>query len=74
LLFVVSYFVQVNDRDTPTAIGTTNNDEMCNFYMLYWVLGNHPVTPQTCFSSGPPHWSWATWGLKNVPEEEASTL
>jgi peptidylglycine monooxygenase len=64
----------VNDQDHTVAIGATNNDEMCNFYLLYWVNGKHPVDPQTCFSPGPPHWSWAAWGMQKIPEEEASTL
>ena len=28
----------------------TNKDEMCNFYMMYWVEGKSPVTPNTCFT------------------------
>ena len=67
-------FFQVNHRDRVTEIGTTNNDEMCNFYLMYWVKGKHPVSPNTCFSGGPPHWSWAAWNLANIPEEEASTV
>jgi peptidylglycine monooxygenase len=64
----------VNDLDHAVSVGATNNDEMCNFYLLYWVEGNSAVDPQTCFSPGPPHWSWASWGLKKIPEEEASTI
>lgn len=26
-----------NFRDHTTFIGTTNNDEMCNFYIMYYV-------------------------------------
>jgi len=65
---------KVNYGDDPVHIGATKKDEMCNFYMMYWVHGKRPVVPQTCFSNGPPHWSWASWRLKNIPDEEASTL
>ncbi|XP_023322359.1 peptidylglycine alpha-hydroxylating monooxygenase [Eurytemora carolleeae] len=67
----------VNNRDRTVYIGTTNEDEMCNFYMMYWVEGKQPVTPNTCFTRGPPTWSWGGWfggGLSNIPDLEASTL
>eukprot|EP00096_Caligus_rogercresseyi_P010269 TRINITY_DN3684_c0_g1_i1.p1 TRINITY_DN3684_c0_g1~~TRINITY_DN3684_c0_g1_i1.p1 ORF type:complete len:342 (+),score=77.47 TRINITY_DN3684_c0_g1_i1:37-1062(+) len=69
----------VNDRDWEVHVGATNEDEMCNFYIMYWVEGNGgPVRPNTCFSPGPPHWSWRGWefgpGLKNIPDAEASQI
>ena len=68
-------FIQVNNRDRRTWIGATNNDEMCNFYIMYWVYGKQPVHPNICFSAGPPEWSWhESAGLRNIPEKEASTL
>ena len=68
----------MNHRDDITYIGSTNNDEMCNFYLMYWVDGGQPITPNTCFTQGPPVWSWGGWesgaALTNIPEEEASTI
>ena len=29
----------VSYRDRMTWVGATANDEMCNFYMMYWVQG-----------------------------------
>ena len=29
----------VNHLDHDVRIGPTNNDEMCNFYLMYWVEG-----------------------------------
>ena len=63
-------------------IGSTKEDEMCNFYVMYYVSNagedQQPVSPNTCFTQGPPMWSWGGWefgaGLKNIPDEEASTL
>merc|ERR1712117_898284 len=62
-----------------TYVGATNEDEMCNFYIMYWVHGNAPMEKNTCFTPGPPSWSWGGWqifggGLKNIPDREASTL
>lgn len=65
----------VNNRDVTTWIGPTNNDEMCNLYIMYWVEGKETVHPDVCFTSGPPEWSWArNASLKNIPNDEASTL
>jgi len=67
----------VNNRDRTTYVGATNEDEMCNFYMMYWVKGKMPISPNSCFTRGPPTWSWGGWfggGLKNIPDIEASTL
>jgi len=71
----------VNHRDRTTYIGMTGKDEMCNFYMMYWVKGRETVEPNTCFSRGPPTWSWGGLklmglgaGLSNIPDMEASTL
>merc|ERR1712020_673962 len=29
----------VNYKDSAVYVGSTNEDEMCNFYMMYWVEG-----------------------------------
>merc|ERR1711879_51435 len=65
----------VNSHDHDVYIGQTNKDEMCNFYVMYWVLGKEPVKDRLCFSLGPPSWSWtANAQLQNIPDEAASTL
>merc|ERR1712117_865023 len=76
---VAARCTMVNTRDTVTYVGATNEDEMCNFYIMYWVHGNAPMEKNTCFTPGPPSWSWGGWqifggGLKNIPDREASTL
>jgi len=72
---VAARCTMVNNRDQVTWIGATNNDEMCNFYIMYWVHGKRPVHPNICFSPGPPDWSWhQSAGLRNIPEKEASIL
>jgi len=65
----------VNHHAHDVRIGQTNKDEMCNFYVMYWVLGKEPVDQRVCFSEGPPYWSWkANAHLQNIPDEAASTL
>jgi peptidylglycine monooxygenase len=71
----------VNTRDRTTMVGPTGEDEMCNFYMMYWVDGKDTIQPNTCFTRGPPTWSWGGLGLLglgadlgNIPDLEASVL
>jgi peptidylglycine monooxygenase len=33
---------------------STGNDEMCNFYMMYWVDGDKLLNEDVCTSPGPP--------------------
>ncbi|KAL7646750.1 UNVERIFIED_CONTAM: hypothetical protein RMT77_002005 [Armadillidium vulgare] len=64
-----------SNRDRVTRIGSTANDEMCNFYIMYWKedKATNAEIPKHCFSMGPPYFYWDTIGLKNIPED-ASTL
>lgn len=41
-----------------TVYSNTGNDEMCNFYMMYWVDGDHIMKNSYCFTEGPPGWNW----------------
>lgn len=54
----------------------TNEDEMCNFYLMYWVQDGEPLNQKYCFSPGPPGYYWLKEGyrLRNIPDEEASQL
>lgn len=64
-----------NTRDRVTHIGSTNEDEMCNFYLMYYVDGDEPLN-KACGSSGPPNYYWRNEevGFNNIPEIEASRL
>jgi peptidylglycine monooxygenase len=48
----------VNDEDRVVKIGNTGHDEMCNFYLMYWVDGDKIMSQNYCFTQGPPSWSW----------------
>ncbi|KAM9519172.1 peptidyl-glycine alpha-amidating monooxygenase B isoform 3-T5 [Salvelinus alpinus] len=39
-------------RTTKTYIGGTSNDEMCNFYMMYYMESRHAAPFQECMEDG----------------------
>ncbi|XP_003488599.1 peptidylglycine alpha-hydroxylating monooxygenase [Bombus impatiens] len=61
-------------RDSWTYIGATKADEMCNFYLMYYVENDEPLSMKYCFTSGPPNYYWKNAGLFNIPTIEASSL
>ncbi|XP_064106130.1 peptidylglycine alpha-hydroxylating monooxygenase-like isoform X1 [Macrobrachium nipponense] len=62
-----------SNRDRITRVGATNEDEMCNFYIMYWTQ-KEPLRKKSCFSLGPPFYYWNRDGLNNVPDSDASSL
>ncbi|GBM72337.1 Peptidylglycine alpha-hydroxylating monooxygenase [Araneus ventricosus] len=73
---VASRCTMYNFRDRDTHIGPTDHDEMCMFYMMYYVDGDQPLD-QTggCSSSGPPTYYWSKDPKLSVPayiDKEAS--
>ncbi|XP_015915160.1 peptidylglycine alpha-hydroxylating monooxygenase [Parasteatoda tepidariorum] len=67
-----------NFRDRDTYIGSTGEDEMCNFYMMYYVDGDKPMEEKYCFTSGPPVYYWSRdFKVGSVPKNidlSASTI
>ncbi|KOX72147.1 Peptidylglycine alpha-hydroxylating monooxygenase [Melipona quadrifasciata] len=61
-------------RNSWTYIGATKSDEMCNFYLMYYVENDEPLSMKYCFTSGPPTYYWKDDGLFNIPTIEASSL
>lgn len=47
-----------NFRNRDTYVGATGDDEMCNFYMMYYVDGDRILNYKDCFSYGPPVYYW----------------
>ncbi|KAF5284750.1 hypothetical protein FQA39_LY04475 [Lamprigera yunnana] len=63
-----------SNRLTYTHVGATNLDEMCNFYLMYYVTEGNPLDMKYCFTQGPPYFYWDTDNhLNNIPNNEAST-
>lgn len=42
-----------NNRSHPVKIGRTGDDEMCNFYMMYWTDSPNLLSESNCFSRNP---------------------
>ena len=66
-----------NDRNETVRVGPTRDDEMCNFYLMYYVNGSRLLRKNVCYSPGPPSYSFDAvynpfeglfgGGLENVP-------
>lgn len=59
----------VNNGSTTIKVGSTQNDEMCNFYIMYWIEGSDLPEEKYCFTPGPPTWSWDN--MAGLSEEQA---
>ena len=66
-----------NYHQHEVRVGATTQDEMCNFYLMYWVDGSRLPSESLCHTMGPPVYYWDGWRyggrLENVPDKEAST-
>lgn len=60
-----------SNRTRITYIGATNSDEMCNFYLMYYVDAGEPLDQKYCFSAGPPtvHWVDSMAHLNHIPDD-----
>ncbi len=47
---VAARCTMVNNHDHTVYVGATGKDEMCNFYLMYWVNGGKPITPNVCMT------------------------
>jgi len=66
-----------NLLDKDVYIGATSDDEMCNYYMMYWVNGTETLTSESCTTWGPPNYFWTNdifLANTNIPDADASTL
>ncbi|KAI1239736.1 hypothetical protein IHE44_0011164 [Lamprotornis superbus] len=50
-------------KTTETHIGGTANDEMCNFYIMYYMEAKHAVSYMTCTQNANPEM------FRNIPQE-----
>jgi peptidylglycine monooxygenase len=58
-----------NEEKRLIKIGPTGEDEMCNFYLMYWVEGDRVLEQNTCFSAGAPSYRWSnSAGLNHIPK------
>lgn len=65
-----------NFEENTVAYGPTADDEMCDYYIMYYVNQlDHILNRTSCYTPGPPSFYWRD--VFNVPESinrEASTL
>ncbi|CAF0944718.1 unnamed protein product [Rotaria sordida] len=54
--YVAAACTMFNYQSHTVRIGATGNDEMCNFYMMYWVDGDKILEDGFCASGGPPQY------------------
>jgi peptidylglycine monooxygenase len=58
-----------NNEDRVIEIGATGEDEMCNFYLMYWTDGDKTLSDNTCLSPGAPNYYWGSEALlNNIPK------
>ncbi|CAD5125675.1 DgyrCDS13877 [Dimorphilus gyrociliatus] len=60
------------DNDKTVRIGMTQDDEMCNFYIMYYLNANQKLSSDNCWTPGPPNYYWNFPAADAVPES-AST-
>lgn len=68
---VAARCTMVNNENRTVKVGQTQQDEMCNFYMMYWVPGEHLLDDNYCTTAGPPNWYWnkiASIHVENIPD------
>jgi len=60
-----------NQEKRSVSVGASGDDEMCNFYLMYWVNGDsNTLRDNTCYSPGPPEYYWTSEaGLNNIPKQ-----
>ncbi|XP_044740920.1 peptidylglycine alpha-hydroxylating monooxygenase [Chrysoperla carnea] len=73
---LASRCTMVSARTTITHIGATQEDEMCNFYLMYWVDSGSTLDMKYCFNNqGPPfYWYNLDDRLNRIPDKDASSL
>ncbi|XGW20266.1 hypothetical protein V3C99_003798 [Haemonchus contortus] len=58
-----------NNEDRVIKMGPTGEDEMCNFYMMYWTDGDRTMKDNVCYSPGAPLYHWSSEaGLNHIPK------
>jgi len=57
-----------NNENHAIQMGPTSEDEMCNFYLIYWTEGR-TLSDNVCYSPGAPTYSWSKQsGLNHIPK------
>lgn len=65
-----------NNLTHTVRIGLTGDDEMCNFYIMYYIDRlDRSMSEKSCFSPGPPNFYWRHFlTVPRKVDHEASQL
>jgi len=55
---IASRCTMENTRDNRVYIGATGDDEMCNFYIMYYLKTSNSLKNNVCYTNGPPYWDF----------------
>jgi peptidylglycine monooxygenase len=72
--YIAAVCTMYNSKSRVVRIGATKNDEMCNFYMMYWVDGDQLLEDNVCASPGPPNYYFAQDQNLNVEKIPADAF
>jgi len=72
--YVAAVCTMYNSQSRVVRIGSTGDDEMCNFYMMYWVDGDQLLEDNVCASPGPPNYYFAEDQNLNVEKIPADAF
>ncbi|GMR53697.1 hypothetical protein PMAYCL1PPCAC_23892, partial [Pristionchus mayeri] len=65
---VTARCIMVNESPSVVSVGSRGEDEMCNFYVMYWSEGSS-LRDNTCFSPGAPSYYWSSEAqLNHIPK------
>ncbi|CAF2953818.1 unnamed protein product [Rotaria sp. Silwood2] len=70
--YVAAACTMYNTNSHIVEIGSTGSDEMCNFYMMYWVDGDQLLDEDVCTSPGPPQYYFGRdrhLNVDKIPED-----
>lgn len=56
--YVAARCTMDNENDREIHVGPGMDDEMCNFYVMYWVDDGNLLHRKNCFTAGPPFHYW----------------
>jgi len=70
--YIAAMCTMFNSQSHIVRIGSTADDEMCNFYMMYWVDGDQLLDETVCSSPGPPNYYFGhdqNLNVEKIPED-----
>ena len=63
-----------NYLDHVVQIGPANDDEMCNFLIMYYTKEDRVLENYKCWSAGPPMWSFGHFETKDGKKLDLSKI